>query len=193
MDRGVEKMAGIETAKFGRKVERAQSGGTKAVVLSLDRGLFTFEKAMLMLFTAAFIGFVFLQWALRALFGVGFLWMGEAIQYSMLWMGFFGASVAMFNNQHFKIDIIRLVKSNDLRNAVRVFTSLIGLVFCLVYLMAIVGFIKTIIKYDEGLHYYANIPKWPFYTILVYFFSVSLFRFFVRGFLKNPSTETVGA
>jgi TRAP-type C4-dicarboxylate transport system permease small subunit len=188
MERGMEGMA-----ELGYGVERAHTSGIKALVLSLDKGLFNFEKAMLVLFTAAFISLVFLQWVLRVFSGTGLLWMGEAIQYAMLWMGFFGASVAMFNNQHFKVDIIRVVKSQGLRNTVRVFTSLVGMVLCLLYLAAIVAFIKTIMKYGEGLHYYANIPKWPFYTILVYFFSVSLFRFLIRGFLKNPSTETMEA
>lgn len=173
-----------EEAETGSVAIKPPLSPIKARLLAMNKGLADFEKAMLVFFTAIFVFSVFFQWALRVCFGTGFLWMPEVIQYSMLWMGFFGASMATFTNEHFRIDIVRAVKSRSALNAIRAITYFIGALFCLLYLVSILDFLGTVRGYKEGLHYYANIPKWPFYTILVYFFSITFLRFTLSGAMK---------
>lgn len=78
----------------------------------------------------------FLEVVLRYVFSNSLAWIEEFLRYSMVFITFFGASVAIKYSAHMSVNIIEFIPSKPLKRAIELFIPLLGIVFSawLVYL-----------------------------------------------------------
>ena len=77
------------------------------VLSKIQSILESMEKWIIVLLLSVMILFSFLQVILRDFFSTGFLWGDILLRHMVLWVGFFGACIAVKREKHFAIDIIR--------------------------------------------------------------------------------------
>ncbi len=81
---------------------------------------------MIILF-CAMVGLSFTQVVLRAGFSTGLLWADVFLRHLVLWVGFLGAVLAVSQNKHFAMDVIRKAFPPKIQNAVEVLTDFFAL------------------------------------------------------------------
>ena len=156
--------------------------GWKGKLQSMNDVLTKVESAGLILFLFILCLTLFIQWALRFFFTLGYPWMDEIMKYSTLWAGFLGACIATTRVAHFRVDLVRIIKSRNAVNRIRAFTYFFSVLFCIVFLYATMDYITTIIGYKEVDFY--GYPVWPVYIIVFYFYLVSAARFLLMAIFK---------
>lgn len=125
----------------------------------------------------------FAQWFLRVFFTVGYIWIGDLTKYAMLWTGFLGACIATSRLEHFKIDLVRLIKNERITKILRIISYTIAFIFCVIFAIATIKYLSTLIRCDERSQYYGY-KIWPFYSIVLYFYVSSAFRFIMTAVMK---------
>lgn len=171
---------GIETME---NRSYARLPGWKGALQGLNARLISVEEVLLYTFLGTMFICALSQWFIRAFFGVGYIWMGELAKYSMLWAGFLGASIATSKVEHFRIDLVRLIKNPRTRDAARILSYLAGMVVCIVFAYATFLYIGTLFQIGERSTYYGY-PIWPIYTVVLYFYAISALRFFFMALMK---------
>ena len=78
----------------------------------------------------------FLEVVLRYLFSHSIAWIEEFLRYLMVFITFFGASVAIKYGSHMSVNVIEFIPSKSLKRAVELLIPLLGILFSvwLVYL-----------------------------------------------------------
>lgn len=162
--------------------DEPESLGWKARVRGFTKALYGLEKLLLYLSLYAMCLGALAQWFLRTAFDAGLNWINEGTTFAMLWAGFLGASIASSRLEHFQIDLVRFLKE-PLRGRVRALSYLIAALFFIFFAYASFGYLNMLIRYHETSHYY-DYPIWPIYTVVVYFYLSSAFKFFLAALLK---------
>jgi len=89
------------------------------------------------LLAAAFL-VIFAQVLLRYVFAMGFPWTEELARFSIIWLSFLGASVAIRHRKHLCIDVIEARLSKKPRMALNVLTDLLLISFFII--MIVIGY-----------------------------------------------------
>lgn len=76
----------------------------------------------------------FIEVVLRYLFSRSNAWVEELLRYMMVFITFFGASVAIKYGAHMSVNVIEYIPSNTLKRLVNVFVTLMGIVFSVLIL-----------------------------------------------------------
>ena len=85
--------------------------------------------ALLVMALLAFTEVVF-----RYVFAQSHAWVEELLRYMMVWITFFGASVAIKYGAHMSVNIIEYIPARWLKRWIDVLVALLGLIFCVVTL-----------------------------------------------------------
>jgi len=126
----------------------------------------------------------FSQWFLRTFFSVGYIWISDITKYAMLWSGFLGACLATSKLEHFRIDLVHILKNGRVKKILRVFSYIVAFIFCIVFSYATIKYIGVLIDCNEKSPFYGY-KIWPVYLIVLYFYISSGFRFLMTALLKS--------
>lgn len=156
--------------------------GWKGRLQGMNDVLTKVETVGLLIFLGILCLTLLTQWIMRFFFTLGYTWMDEIMKYSTLWAGFLGASMATTRVAHFRIDLVRIIKSRNAVNRIRAFTYLFSVIFCIVFTYASIDYITTLIEYKEVDFY--GFPMWPVFIVVFYFYLVSAARFLLMAIFK---------
>lgn len=158
--------------------------GWKGRLQLINERIMTIERMALYICLFVMCLGAFLEWFLRVFFTIGFAWMGELTMYAMLWAGFLGAVLATSRLEHFRIDLVRLIKDKNriITRVFRIASYLTALILCIVFAYASLQYINTLIQNDLRSSY--GYAIWPFFIIVLYFYIASGVRFLFTALMK---------
>jgi len=147
-------------------------------LFGFDRLLAKLEGFLLATTLITMLFFAFLQVVLRNLFDTGIIWGDVFARHLVLWVGFFGATLATREGKHIRIDALTKALPKRALPIIELFIN----IFCI-----IVGFLlfQAALKFmlDErmaGTILFEEVPTWYFITIMPFGFGVITFRYFIK-------------
>jgi len=152
------------------------------------------EEIFLVFFLSLIIILTFSQIVLRTFFR-SVEWFDLVVKYSVLWVAFIAANMAVFRNKHIKIDIIGRFAKGRVKSIILFLTNFFaaGVSLVLSYLSFI--YVFTIEKTSTDPAPFLNIPKWYLLLILPFGFGMIGIRFLIRSiskinnYIKNKEDE----
>lgn len=150
-----------------------------AVLLAVERGL-------LVLLFSLMILLAFSQVVLRNVFSTGIIWADPLLRNAVLWIGFFGASLATREDKHIRIDILGRYLKPRAAAAAGALTDLFTLAVCLVLADASRTFVLNEIEFHDALVTIGGfaVPTWWSQLILPAGFLLISLRLVVRLALR---------
>jgi TRAP-type C4-dicarboxylate transport system permease small subunit len=157
--------------------------GWKGRFQRINQHLFRLEAIALCACLYGLCLLAFIKWILETFFNKGYLWIPETMNYSMLWTGFLGASLATSSLEHFRIDLLRFMRKETIKRILAGLSYLGAFGLCAVLGFASIAFIQTLfIVKDRSIFY--GYPTWPVYLIVVYFYLTSALRFLAIALMR---------
>lgn len=149
---------------------------------TLNNALLVTERSLLVVLLSVMILLAFLQVILRNYFSTGFLWADPFLRHMVLWVGFFGASLATQKEKHINIDVITRFASPRSTNFVRIATNAFALIVCFALANAGWTFLRDEMESGSILLTFGTteIPAWLFQSIIPFGFGLMAFRFGIR-------------
>jgi len=147
-------------------------------LIALDRISYRLESFLLATTLITMLSFASLQVILRNFFDTGIEWGDVFARHLVLWVGFFGATLATKESRHIRIDALLKVFSKRWLPLVELFVH----AFCIV-----VGALLCNSAYkfmmDERMAetvLFLDIPTWYFMSIMPAGFAIITFRYFIQ-------------
>ncbi len=167
-----------------RKIIYQRLEGWRGRLQSINEKWIWVEENILLLFISVMCLCAFSQWFLRAFYSKGYMWLGEFTQHTVLWSCFFGACIATSRLQHFRVDLIRLIKYDhkNIAKMLRVLSYIFAFVFCTVFAIASIKYVSVL--YHDGSKTFYGLPAWEVYTVILYFYISSAIRFLFTIVIK---------
>lgn len=136
------------------------------------------ERALLVLLFSLTILLAFSQVILRNFFSVGIVWADPLLRNAVLWIGFFGASLATQQEKHIRIDIVGRFLTPRKRDILRVATNTFALAVCVLLALASLTFVANEIDFHDTLLTIGDfpVPSWWVQVVLPAGFAVISFR-----------------
>ena len=144
----------------------------------LDRVIAAAETTLLVVFLSVMIVLDFTQVILRNFFSSGIIWADTFLRQTVLWVAFFGASLAVQERKHINIDVLTRFMADRTKRIARIATDLFAAVVCFSFLRASLTFISSEIAYSTIL--LLNIPTWCFELIIPVGYGMLTFRFLIK-------------
>ena len=148
-------------------------------LLRIDRFLSRIESAALISVLAIMVLMAFLQVILRNFFSYSILWGDTFLRHLVLWVAFFGASLATREKKHINVDVFSQLLSPGKRRWVNLITSLFSLFVCALLSKAAYVFVAD--ERAAGTTIFLNIPLWLFMSIILVGFVSITFRFLLQS------------
>ena len=128
----------------------------------------------------------------RYLFQHSLTWTEEASTIIFVWIGYLGASAAVYKQQHLRIDVVLNMFRGVYKKIVLIITDLITMAFCIYMVFPMIKVIKHLAK----LHSVTLIMRLPMdliYWVLPFALVMQALRFVqeIYKIIKAPSTEEV--
>ncbi len=128
----------------------------------------------------------------RYLFHHSLTWTEELSTIIFVWLGYLGASAAVYKQQHLRIDVLLNACRGNLKKALLIFTDLITMVFCVVMVSPLVDVIQHLGK----LHSTTLILRLPMnliYWVLPFALVLQALRFVqeIIKIIRTPAAEDV--
>lgn len=149
-----------------------------------------FEEISAGTFFFAGITLIFYGVIMRYVFNEPKAWVEEIARYAIVWGALLGVPLALRYNHHIQVDILYEKLSKPWRRALDLFSSSMGILFCLFY--TYYGYVLVAKRINSGMvSMDVGIPMWLVYLILpisgVMFLLRYLEKFF--GVLKGKEEE----
>ena len=103
------------------------------IIRQIDSGLGSFEAILTVFLLSVMVLLSFLQVLLREFFSIGILWADTFLRHLVLWVGFLGAAIAVRENGHFAIDLVKKALPPRLKKFAEALTDFFAVV-CLLFL-----------------------------------------------------------
>lgn len=145
------------------------------------------EGAVLSLCLFFMIAIAFLQVVMRNFFSSGFVWADLIVRNLMLWVGFFGATLATKQGTNLTIDILSKSLPPRLKHWVAILISLFAMTICGALAKAAVDFVRT--EAESGSEFLAGIPLWWTQLIIPATFVLIFFHLLVRLIFQLAGRE----
>ncbi len=110
---------------------------------SFDRLLANAETVVLVVFLGSMVVLAFLQVVLRNFFGTGMIWADTLVRHLVLWAGFFGGSIAAFEDRHISIDALTKYLPQKWKHIAGAVTNLFAAVVCYYLMQAALTFVRS--------------------------------------------------
>jgi TRAP-type C4-dicarboxylate transport system permease small subunit len=152
------------------------------------------EQVMVVVFLSAMIVVAFSQIALRNFWSTGFPWADALVRYSVLWVGFIGASMAAREGKHIKIDALSQWLPAKHRKLLQVLISVCTALVCVILTLAAFNFVRF--EARMGSRTFFNLPIWILQLILPLSFALMALRYTSRsvralaGAMKTAATPS---
>jgi TRAP-type C4-dicarboxylate transport system permease small subunit len=144
----------------------------------LDRAIAAAETTLLVVFLSVMIVLDFTQVILRNFFSSGIIWADTFLRQTVLWVAFFGASLAVQERKHINIDVLTRFMADRTKRIARIATDFFAAVVCFAFLRASLTFISSEITYSTIL--LLTIPTWCFELIIPVGYGMLTFRFLIK-------------
>lgn len=148
------------------------------LLVHLDRLMSRLESFLLASVLLTALTFSFLQVILRNFFDSGINWGDVFARHLVLWIGFFGATLATITNHHIRIDAISKILPEKAKPIINLFICC----FCIIvgYLLFSSAYRFVAMEKMAGTTLFEGIPTWYFITIMPIGFAIITFRYFMR-------------
>ncbi len=154
----------------------------------LDDRLAKVESWLIVLFLSTMILLSFSQVILRNFFDQGILWADILLRQLVLWVGFFGASLAVRENKHISISFFPNFISSRWKPILSLAVNAVSALVSALLAYAAWSFVHF--EYEGGAKLFLNIPVWVFQSILPYAFAVISLRYFLKVFSRRTSANS---
>lgn len=150
------------------------------------KGVSRVEEALVVVVFMALLALGAAQVALRNFLGMGIAFADESIRHAVLWVGFFGASLATGKGHHINVDVFSKSVPKSFQTTLLRVRSLFSFLISLALLRAAYRFL--VMEYRSGeFSFSLGLPYW-FLTIPIFWFFVSsTLRYLVGVF--SPQKE----
>ncbi|MGD9007213.1 MAG: TRAP transporter small permease [Desulfobacteraceae bacterium] len=160
----------------------------------LERIIRRMEQGFVVAFLSAMIVVAFSQIVLRNFWSTGFSWADALVRYSVLWVGFIGASMAAREGKHIKIDALSQWLPAKHRELLQVLISVCTALVCLFLTLAAFNFVRF--EAQMGSRTFFNLPIWIPQLIMPLSFALMTLRYTSRsaralaGAMKTADTPS---
>ncbi|MBN2009113.1 TRAP transporter small permease [candidate division KSB1 bacterium] len=156
-----------------------------------DNGLARIERVLIIIILTVMILIAFLQIILRNFFSSSISWGDILLRHLVLWIGFFGASLAAREGKHINIDVLNRLIPKRIRRITDMLVNLAAAAICFLLTHASIQFIGF--EMDGGGVLFSDIPVWVAEVVIAFGFGLMSFRFFLHAldllFKYNPTGE----
>ena len=152
-------------------------------IRGLSDAIALIEKAIITALLAAMVLLAFLQVFLRNVFATGLLWADPFLRHAVLWVGFFGASLATQQEKHINIDLFTRFLPPRSTNIIRIATNLFAGVVCWFLARAGWTFLQSEMISEGSLFSIGGLEfqTWWVQTVIPLGFGLMSFRFILRS------------
>lgn len=149
-----------------------------SILFTLNKILIKLERFLLSALLITMLFFASLQVFLRNFFDTGIEWADVFARHLVLWVGFFGATLATQDNRHIRIDALTKVISKKWQPLIEVFIT----IFCIIvsYLLAMAALKFTLDEKMAETVLFEGIPTWYFIAIMPIGFGLISFRLVIK-------------
>jgi TRAP-type C4-dicarboxylate transport system permease small subunit len=121
----------------------------------------------------------FLQVVLRNVFGTGLIWADTLVRHLLLWAGFFGGSIAAFQERNISIDALTKYLPERWKHIAGAVTSLFGAVVC--YYLAQAGLVFVRSEAEAGGEFLFGLPGYVGMVIIPIGYLLLLIHFALKS------------
>jgi len=140
--------------------------------------LYKFQKNFLIVIFLLLLFISFIQVFLRLFFNYGIESADSIIRYLVMWVGFFGASLATYKERHINIDVASQFFKKLNRRIINLIINLFSFVICILFFIASIIFISN--EIGDGVKI-LFIPVWLLDSLLPLIFLFMLLSFLQKS------------
>ena len=144
-----------------------------------DNGLARVEQVLVIVILTAMILIAVLQIILRNFFASSISWGDTLLRHLVLWIGFFGASLAARDGKHINIDVLSRLIPVKIQRITHTLVNLAAAIICFLLMRASIQFIQY--EMDSAGKLFAEIPIWIAQIVIAIGFGLMCFRFFLHA------------
>ena len=148
------------------------------ILKRINDGLAKIEGWALVVLVIVMVSLSFLQVILRNFFQTGIIWADPFNRHLVLWVGFFGASLAAYKGKHITIDILSRLVPVVWKPVINILINSVGIYVCWILTKASFEFVQM--EKEGGAILFLNIPTYIVEIILPLGFALITFRFFMH-------------
>jgi TRAP-type C4-dicarboxylate transport system permease small subunit len=137
------------------------------------------EQTLLVAAVAGMVCLGFVQILFRNLISVGTIWVDPLLRHLVLWIALLGASTAIRENRHIRIDVLLPYLSPPLQRHIRGGIEFFSAAICFLLVSPAIRFLK--IDYQAGKILALGIPLWVSQAVLPVMMLVLAIRFLRQG------------
>lgn len=132
----------------------------------------------------------------RYLSGRSLTWTEELSTIFFVWLGYLGASAAVFKKQHLRIDIVLNLFKGTAKKVVLIITDLVTMAFCIIMVKPLIDIIQHLSKLHTTT-LMLRIPKDLIYWVLPFALVLTTIRFaqeivHITRSMGEEATKTIG-
>lgn len=150
------------------------------IIFILDKLLAKLETFLLTSTVLGLLFFAFLQVVLRNVFDSGIHWADVFNRSMVLWIGFFGATLAAKENKHLSLEVLTNFLPDRAKPLISILTNLFVIVVCFYLTHYSHLFYIDQITYEASDLLFEGFPKAYFTIIFPIGFGILTFRYFVK-------------
>mgnify|MGYP001591433699 CR=1 FL=1 len=149
------------------------------ILWTIDTWIEKFIGWLLIFFLGVMIVMAFGQVVLRNFFNSSIEWGDVFLRHLVLWVGFFGATIATGEGRHLKIEFLAKMVNARTRKIFFIITNIFASIVCYFLFRASLVFITM--ERESASILILNFPTWYFITILPVGYAMISFRFVVAA------------
>jgi TRAP-type C4-dicarboxylate transport system permease small subunit len=160
------------------------------IISKFDVSLEFLENIIIVVTLSIMVLLAFLQVVLRNFFDTGILWGDILLRHLVLWVGFFGASLATRQEKHINVDILTKLLPERFVPFVKLTVNIFALIINII--LAKASWVFLSFEIEAGTTLFLDIPSWYIQIVLPLGFGLIGFRFFLKiveqitGFFTGP-------
>ena len=141
----------------------------------LDRLGRWLEDLVLTLLLGGLVLLAAAQILLRNVFETGFVWTGELLKLTVLWLALLGAVAASRDDEHIRIDVLSRYLPDRWRAATRAVTDLFTAAVCAGIAFYSYRYVMLVREFGDTV--LLDTPAWMVYAVLPFSFAVLAYRY----------------
>lgn len=163
-----------------------------APLFALDRFLAKIETGLLVASTLFLLFFAFVQVCLRNFFDSGINWADVFNRSMVLWIGFFGATLAAKEDRHLSLEVLTKFLPTRAKAVANVFVH--AFVVCVAAALTYYAYLFYLdqAEFEASDLLFEGFPKYYFTIVFPLGFGLLAFRYFVK-FVESAVTLVTGA
>lgn len=128
----------------------------------------------------------------RHLFDHSLTWTEELSTIIFVWLGYLGASAAVYKQQHLRIDVLLNVFKGNAKKMILILTDMITMVFCVIMIFPMIDVIEHLARLHSAT-LILRLPMDLIYWVLPFALALQAFRFVqdIIRIIRTPAHESL--